>query len=106
MVVSNEPGYYEVNKFGIRLENLLYVVEREEKGEFGGRKFYGFNKLTLIPLQLKCIQWDLMTPVEKEWLDAYHSDIRKRVLPLVQTERGKAWLMKATVSCEEYIDSM
>ena len=51
MIVSNEPGYYEVNGFGIRIENLLLVEERKQFPPFAGKSWLGFNRLTFIPIQ-------------------------------------------------------
>jgi Xaa-Pro aminopeptidase len=96
MVVSNEPGYYESGNFGIRIENLLEVVVRDSLGEFGGKSFLGFDKLTKVPIQKKLIDTALLTPIEVEWLDTYHARVRDEVLPLMRTERGKAWLLQAT----------
>ena len=64
MVVSNEPGYYEPGNFGIRIENLLVVQEIKELGEFGGKKFLGFEKLTKIPIQRKLMDKALLTDQE------------------------------------------
>ena len=61
MIVSNEPGYYENGNYGIRIENLLEVVERPEFGTFGGNGFLGFRKLTMIPIQKKMLVLDLLT---------------------------------------------
>lgn len=55
MIVSNEPGYYEDNAFGIRIENLLHIKEAETPFKFGGQKYFDFERLTLIPLQRKMI---------------------------------------------------
>ena len=55
MVVSNEPGYYEDGAFGIRIENLLVIHEAETAFKFGGQPFFGFERLTLCPLQRKML---------------------------------------------------
>ena len=96
MIVSNEPGYYEANNYGIRIENLLVVVERKELGEFGGRGFYGFERLTHIPIQKKLMDVSLLTDTEVAWIDQYHREIQERVGPLMQTDRGKRWLEVST----------
>jgi Xaa-Pro aminopeptidase len=103
MVVSNEPGYYEEGNFGIRIENLLAVVHKPRKGMYAGRSFLGFEKLTLIPIQHKCIDFALFTADERQWLDEYHSDIREKLAPHIQSERGLKWLRKSTILCEEYL---
>jgi Xaa-Pro aminopeptidase len=92
MVVSNEPGYYEPGNFGIRIENLLLVVEKPQLGEFGGRKFYGFERLTHIPIQTKLIALELLSASDIEWLNHYHDDVRKKILPLLRSDEAKLWL--------------
>jgi Xaa-Pro aminopeptidase len=84
MVVSNEPGYYEPGNYGIRIENLLIVAEKSELGEYGGKSFLGFEKLTHIPIQKRLIDPTLMTPTELAWLNAYHNEIREKVLIIAE----------------------
>ena len=55
MIVSNEPGYYEDNAFGIRIENLLHIKEADTPFKFGEQSYFGFERLTMIPLQRKMI---------------------------------------------------
>ncbi len=64
MVVSNEPGYYEKNKFGIRIENLVYVKRGKNK------KF--FENLTMVPIDKDLIDIDILNKKEKKWLNDYH----------------------------------
>ena len=96
MIVSNEPGYYEEGNFGIRIENLLMVVKKEGLGEYRGRSFLGFERLTHIPIQKKMIQYDLLTNNEVLWLNNYHAIIREKVMPLLRSEGAKAWLHTST----------
>jgi Xaa-Pro aminopeptidase len=103
MIVSNEPGYYEEDNFGIRIENLLIVIPRIDKGSYAGREFLGFEKLTHIPIQHKCLEFDLLTNEEIKWLDVYHKEIHDKVLPYIQTNRAKQWLIENTITCAEYI---
>lgn len=103
MVVSNEPGYYEDGNFGIRIENLLTVINKSET--FSGRAFLGFEKLTMIPIQHKCMDFELLTPKEIEWIDRYHAEIRRKVKPFLETERAERWLNRSTVSCAEFLNT-
>ena len=96
MVISNEPGYYEAGNFGIRIENLLIVVNKPELGEFAGKGFLGFEKLTMIPIQKKLMNTSLLTAGEIEWINSYHTTVRERVGPLLVSEKAKAWLQDAT----------
>lgn len=59
MIVSNEPGYYEDNAFGIRIENLLHIKEADTPFKFGDQSYFGFERLTMIPLQRKMILTDV-----------------------------------------------
>ncbi|KAF8428678.1 putative Xaa-Pro aminopeptidase P [Tirmania nivea] len=74
-VVSNEPGYYEDGAFGIRIENLVAVKETETKHKFGDRPYFGFEHLTMVPMCKKLTDIGLLTPDEKEWLNAYHAEV-------------------------------
>lgn len=62
MVVSNEPGYYEDGAFGIRIENLLVVKEAPTEFRYGGQSYFGFERLTLCPLQRKMLAPEVHTP--------------------------------------------
>ena len=101
MVVSNEPGFYEDGKFGIRIENLVAVEEAETKHRFGNQKYFRFRKLTLAPLQRALIDVSLLTPAEADWVDAYHAAVRRAVLPRLKAAGDEAtaeWLVAATES--------
>ncbi len=63
MIVSNEPGYYEDNAFGIRIENLLHIREADTPFNFGDQSYFGFERLTMIPIQRKMILTDV-SPAE------------------------------------------
>jgi len=67
MILSNEPGYYEDNKFGIRIENLI-AVKKIKKNNF-------FFNLTLVPIEKSLIEKKLLTKREIKWLDNYHSKV-------------------------------
>lgn len=72
MILSNEPGYYKEGAYGIRIENLMVVIELPH---FPG--FYGFETLTLVPLDMKLIEDRLLTEDEKAWVKEYHEQIRE-----------------------------
>ena len=71
MVVSNEPGYYEKNNFGIRIENLIYVKKTKDRKNF--------DNLTLVPIEKELINEDLLNKDEKEWLNRYHRKVFKSI---------------------------
>ena len=93
MMLSNEPGYYRADHWGIRIENLLLVERREIPG--GERPMLGFETLTFAPIQRDLVLLDLLDPEERLWLDAYHAEVLAIVGPLVEPE-VKAWLETAT----------
>jgi Xaa-Pro aminopeptidase len=93
MIVSNEPGYYKTDAYGIRIENLVAV--REAKIEGADRRYYEFETLTLAPIDLACIDQDMLTSPERDWLNAYHRRVRESVGPDVD-EVTRAWLAEAT----------
>jgi Xaa-Pro aminopeptidase len=80
MVLSNEPGLYREGKYGIRTENMMVCVEKENT-EFG--TFLGFETLTLCPIDTSLIDLNLLSQEEKEWLNNYHSHVRNELKPLV-----------------------
>ncbi|MBN9083489.1 MAG: X-Pro aminopeptidase [Rhizobiales bacterium 62-17] len=93
MILSNEPGYYRTGAFGIRIENLVLVEERKIPG--AEREMYGFETLTLVPIDTRPVDKSLMSSDELRWLNAYHQRVRKALSPLVSPATRK-WLIKAT----------
>ena len=100
MVLSDEPGYYEDGKFGIRLETLVKVVRTETKFRMPSKSvFLTFEPLTVVPIQKKMIVPGLMTREEVEWLNTYHQLCRDRVAPILKSmARTEAldWLYRET----------
>lgn len=94
MVLSNEPGYYKTGDYGIRIENLLTVVEVEAPAG-AERKILGFEVLTLAPFDRNLIDASALSPGERSWVDAYHARVRDCVGPLVEGD-AQGWLMAAT----------
>lgn len=70
MLLSNEPGYYKPGHYGIRIENLVFVVERELAG--AEQPMLGFETVTFAPLDRNLIDLELLTGPEQRWVDAYH----------------------------------
>ena len=93
MILSNEPGYYKPDAYGIRIENLV-AVEPRRKPEGGDRELLGFRTLTLCPIDRRLIVPALLTAEERSWLDAYHARVREELRPLVGEAAG--WLDEAT----------
>ena len=96
MIVSNEPGYYKAGAYGIRIENLVTVVESPPaEGRQEEKTMYGFETLTLAPIDLALVEPGLLSADEIAWLDAYHARVREALAPLVDAETA-AWLEEAT----------
>ncbi|MBL9029916.1 MAG: aminopeptidase P family protein [Caedimonas sp.] len=93
MIVSNEPGYYKPDHYGIRLESLLVVMAVDLPG--AEHPMLGFETLTLAPVDLALIERSLMTPSEIEWLNAYHQRVFASLAPLIEPET-KRWLYEVT----------
>ncbi|CAI5464864.1 unnamed protein product [Closterium sp. Yama58-4] len=95
MVVSNEPGFYHDNQFGIRIENLLVVREQETQFRFGGTTYLGFECLTLFPVQTKLVSVELLSEAEIEWINDYHQRVWDTVSPLL-SGAPLEWLQRNT----------
>ena len=91
MIISNEPGYYKEGAYGIRTENLVLVVE----SAVGDGNYLEFETLTLCPIDLRLVDEKLLTPDERDWLNAYHRRVWREISPLLKGE-VKAWLKDAT----------
>jgi Xaa-Pro aminopeptidase len=94
MIVSNEPGYYKTGGFGIRIENLETVVALDAP-DGAERSLLGFRALTLAPIDLACVNPDLLTEAERDWLNAYHARVYEEIAPLVDGATA-GWLKDAT----------
>ncbi len=93
MVLSNEPGYYKENSFGIRFENLMVVADDTQKTD--ERPMLSFHTLSLFPLDLSLIDTARLTSDEIAWIDSYHTTIRETLLPLLDKHHAK-WLKNKT----------
>jgi Xaa-Pro aminopeptidase len=94
MIVSNEPGFYKTGAYGIRIENLVLVVEAPAPA--GAEKpLNKFETLTLAPIARRLIDPRLLTDEEIVWIDAYHARVHDTLGSLVNAE-SRAWLEEAT----------
>lgn len=91
MVLSNEPGYYKTGAYGIRIENLLAV--RPEDG--GERPMLGFETLTLVPYDRRLIVAELLSPEQRDWINAYHDRVAEVIGPELDAAAA-SWLAAAT----------
>ena len=93
MVTTDEPGIYLEGEYGIRTENELLCRVRETN-EYG--TFLEFETITYVPVDLDAVIPEQMSMDERRWLNAYHAEICRRILPYMQTEDERAWLENAT----------
>jgi Xaa-Pro aminopeptidase len=93
MILSNEPGYYKAGAYGIRIENLVLVEQREVAG--AEKTLLGFRTLTFAPIDRALVAVDLLSAEERAWLDDYHAQVRAVVGPQLEGEAA-AWLMAQT----------
>ncbi|KAM3136145.1 hypothetical protein pb186bvf_011767 [Paramecium bursaria] len=89
MIVSNEPGYYKEGSFGIRIENLIICVDK-------GNDYLGFDNITLCPYDRNLIDLELLSPKDRKYIDDYHLKVRETLLPLVEEEISRQWLIRMT----------
>ncbi len=90
MIISNEPGFYKTNEYGIRIENLMLVVKSSDN-------YLSMETLTLVPIEKKLILRKLLSNEEKEWLNSYHQKIYNKISPSLNSKE-KAWLKLKTAS--------
>jgi Xaa-Pro aminopeptidase len=93
MILSNEPGYYKTDGYGIRIENLELVVEADING--AEKPMNRFETLTLAPIDRRLIEVSLLSPAEIDWLNAYHARVAREVRSQLD-DATKAWLDSAT----------
>ncbi len=89
MTVTDEPGVYLEGEFGVRLENML-LVRQDTDG------FMSFEALTLCPFDTTPLVLEMLTHEERAYLNSYHAEVRRRLLPLLTEEADKQWLIAAT----------
>ena len=85
MIVSNEPGYYEEGKFGIRIENLVYVKKNKKK--------LNFKNLTMAPIDKDLINEKLLTRKEKDYLLKYNLEVYNNISKFLNKSE-KSWLLQ------------
>jgi Xaa-Pro aminopeptidase len=93
MVLSNEPGYYEDGNFGIRIENLMAVVESDIVFALSPeqKRMLTFETLTMVPIQKSLIDVSLLSDTEIEWINTYHAEVLEKISSYMSDEE-KVWL--------------
>ena len=87
MTVTNEPGIYRAGKHGVRIENTMLIVEDGET-EFG--KFLRLEPLTLCPIDLTPVIWDMMTQEEVDYINNYHKKVYEALAPYLNEEEKRS----------------
>ena len=83
MILSNEPGFYKKGKFGIRIENLIYIKKYNKK--------LSFENLTLAPIDKDLINYKLLNKQEKNYLFKYHINVYSKLSKYLN-KNEKNWL--------------
>ncbi|MGN6154152.1 MAG: aminopeptidase P family protein [Sphingomicrobium sp.] len=92
MIISNEPGYYKTGEYGIRIENLVLVVDKKIEG--AEKEMLGFETLTFAPIDRRLIVKAMLSPEEIAWLDDYHRQVVEKIGPNLSGS-DREWLEKA-----------
>jgi len=88
MIISNEPGFYSENKYGIRIENLLIVKKKYSN-------YLQFETISFAPIDIDLIKIDLLTQNEIEWINNYHNQVYQKVSKYI-SKRERKWLKLVT----------
>jgi Xaa-Pro aminopeptidase len=94
MILSNEPGYYKTDAYGIRVENLELVIGTDVAG--AEKPVNAFEALTLAPIDRRLIDVQMLSPAELKWLNDYHARVNREVRPHLTDNATTLWLDEAT----------
>jgi Xaa-Pro aminopeptidase len=94
MILSNEPGYYKTDAYGIRIENLELVIGTDIQG--AEKPMNAFETLTLAPIDRRLIEVAMLSAAELKWLNDYHARVAKEVRPQLSDNATQLWLDEAT----------
>ena len=92
MITTDEPGIYLEGEYGIRIENELLCVEKDNN-EWGN--FLGFETITVCPIDIDAINPDILSDNELEWLNNYHKYVYETLNPYLTKEESD-WLKENT----------
>ncbi|MEH2529142.1 Xaa-Pro aminopeptidase [Bradyrhizobium sp. AZCC 1588] len=96
MILSNEPGYYKTDAYGIRIENLELVIGTDVPG--AEKPVNAFETLTLTPIDRRLIDVNMLSATELKWLNDYHERVNRAVRPHLDDNATKLWLDEATAA--------
>ncbi|WP_323785868.1 aminopeptidase P family protein [Thalassovita sp.] len=95
MILSNEPGYYREDGFGIRIENLIVVRSAADLDGADDRPMLAFDTLTWVPIDRRLILPEMLSTAERDWIDRYHAACRDKISPRL-SDAARLWLHQAT----------
>ncbi|KRR18812.1 aminopeptidase P family protein [Bradyrhizobium retamae] len=96
MILSNEPGYYKTDAYGIRIENLELVIGTDVPG--AEKPVNAFETLTLAPIDRRLIDVNMLSATELKWLNDYHERVNRAVRLHLDDNTTKLWLDEATAA--------
>ncbi|XP_043913001.1 xaa-Pro aminopeptidase 2 [Protopterus annectens] len=99
MFTSIEPGYYHDNEFGIRIEDVVLVVDADVKYNFSEQSYLRFETISLVPYNRRLIDTSIMRREQVDYLNQYYKKIRDLVGPELQNQKlteEHDWMMKQT----------
>ena len=89
MILSDEPAVYVDGSYGIRTENVIQVVPFADTAY---NTFYKFDTLTLVPIDTRAVDYDLLTPHQAQWLESYNKKVYESLKELL-SEQERQWLL-------------
>ena len=92
MLISNEPGFYKSGEYGIRIENLVLVVEKRIEG--AEKEMLGFETVTFAPIERRLVVKDMLSAAELDWLNDYHRQVLEKIGPKL-SGADREWLEQA-----------
>ncbi|GLB45010.1 putative peptidase M24B family protein [Lyophyllum shimeji] len=94
-VITNEPGFYNEGKWGMRIESALAVRRVKTRGDFNGNIWLGFERLTCVPVQTRMVKESMLTKEEKTWLKEHNQRCLEKLTPLLKDDkRAMKWLKR------------
>ncbi|KAF9490673.1 Creatinase/aminopeptidase [Pleurotus eryngii] len=94
-VVTNEPGFYNEGKWGMRIESALAVKRVQTRGAFNGDIWLGFERLTCVPIQTRMVKESMLTKEEKQWLKDHNQRCYEKLAPFLKDDkRALKWLKR------------
>ena len=89
MCVSDEPGYYKDGEYGIRIENVIMVVEHPTL-----KDHLAFDNLTMCPYERRLIDKSILSPIDIAYIDAFHKKCWETISPLISDSQAKEYLKR------------